>query len=95
MIKIYVECKPDKAFSAFIVEKIGLEASIIHEHGKNRVLKKLIENKGSIGLINEDPASYAPKELKEFREAVSNQHINVNIFKSKNGSKIIMLKAPT
>jgi len=88
---IYVECKPDKVVAKIIFEKIGLKTKIIHETGKSRVVKKLLNQENTIGVIDEDPTSIQPAGLEKFKLKHEDKRFNYKILQTKNNSKLIML----
>ena len=54
---IIVECNPDE----FLVRLLGF-SQIKHGGGKGKVLEKVKENPGAMGIIDEDPDSNQSKE---------------------------------
>lgn len=61
---IFVECNTDKIF----IRGFGIPKRLIkHEGNKNRVVKRIGQNKNAIGVIDEDPDSIQPKELGEYQ----------------------------
>jgi hypothetical protein len=57
---IIVECYADEYF----VRLLGFKG-IKHEGGKGKVLERVRENPGTIGMIDEDPNSHQPSERRE------------------------------
>jgi len=64
---LLVECKPDRTL-AISLSSISLK-KVEHAGNKAGVLKKLTENyENSIGIIDEDPSSTQPPDLRKFTE---------------------------
>ena len=63
---ILVECFTD----AYLIKLMGFpRKKIAHEGGKGNVVKKLkTRRENSIGIIDDDPGSPAPKDLSNYRE---------------------------
>ena len=94
MKNIYVECRPDKILAKFILEKAGIKHKIIHEHGKTRIIKKVLSQKDSIGLIDEDPHAIPPPRIENFKlmsEEQEIQRFNFKVLKSPRDSILILL----
>lgn len=61
---IFIECDADE----FLIKKLGFpRKKIRHESGKGEVLNRLKKCQEGIGIIDEDPASTQPDELKLYR----------------------------
>lgn len=62
---IAVECFLDY----FIVNDLGVdESQINHESGKGKVLKRLRKGQATIGMVDEDPESYQPRDMDNYKE---------------------------
>jgi hypothetical protein len=83
---IIVECHTDK----FLVELLGFKG-IKHEGGKGKVLERVRENAGAIGIIDEDPNSHQPSDRNEYIEGESRSTIKLLVRKSDKSKKIIEL----
>lgn len=60
---IALECFPDEV----LVRTLGIPATrIIHAMGKGNVINKVTAGKAVVGLIDEDPNSPQPNDLKQF-----------------------------
>jgi len=93
LLKVYVECYADEVLFEFIVrQKSRREIDIIHAGSKSRVIRKVTETLGSIGLIDEDSGSGLPKEMKEMIEEFDDPYTKVRIYGYKNCSKLIELR---
>lgn len=86
IVIIIVECNPDE----LLVRLLGF-TKIKHGGGKGKVLKKVRDNPGSIGIIDEDPDSNQPKERTEYflQESVAKVRLLVN--KHDESKKIIQI----
>jgi hypothetical protein len=85
---IYVECKADKSLVHVIVDIESCK--IEHCFGKNEVLKKLLKDKKSIGIIDEDPNAPSPPELKKFKYRKSKLSLKFYYEESNNNLLIII-----
>ena len=85
---IYVECKADKSSVHVIADIRPYE--IEHCFGKNEVLKKLLKDKKSIGIIDEDPNASSPPELKKFKYRKSKLSLKFCYERSNNNLLIII-----
>jgi hypothetical protein len=85
---IYVECKADKSLVHVIADIRPYE--IEHCPGKNEVLKKLLKDKKSIGIIDEDPNAPSPTELKKFKYRKSKLSLKFYYEESNNNLLIII-----
>ena len=57
---LYVECKADEA----LAKRLGLtRKEINHELNKDEVLKRLMEESNSLGMVDEDPDSVPPAQF--------------------------------
>ena len=85
---IYVECKADKSSVHVIADIRPYE--IEHCSGKNEVLKKLLKDKKSIGIIDEDPNASSPPELRRFKYMGSKLSLKFYYEESNNNLLIII-----
>ncbi len=84
---IVVECDPDE----FLVKSIGFPRKLIkHESGKGKVLG-IINKKQAIGIIDEDPDSSQPREMKKYIEKEAMGAIKLLIRKDDDGKRIIQI----
>jgi len=83
---IIVECNPDE----FLVKLLGF-TKIKHGGGKGKVLKKVRDNPGSIGIIDEDPDSNQPKERKEYIEQECVAEVKLLINKQDRNRMVIQI----
>ncbi len=83
---IIVECHTDK----FLVELLGFKG-IKHEGGKGKVLERVRENAGAIGIIDEDPNSNQPLDRNEYIEGECRSTIKLLVRKGDKSKKIIEL----
>lgn len=81
---IIVECNPDE----FLVRLLGF-SQIKHGGGKGKVLEKVKEKSGSIGIIDEDPDSNQSKERKEYVEIESVSSIKLLNKKNDKSKKVV------
>lgn len=69
-MKIYVECKPDEV----LLRKLGIRPqSIRHAGDKGRVCRNLQKDRGSMGIVDEDPGSPQPSCMERLR-LLQDQH---------------------
>ena len=60
---IIVECFVDE----FLIKELGFSPKKIrHEGGKGKVLEKVRKNRGAVGVVDEDPGSSQPGEMKKY-----------------------------
>lgn len=85
-IIIIVECNPDE----FLVRLLGF-SKIKHAGGKGKVLEKIKENSGSIGIIDEDPDSRQSKERNEYVEYESVAKVKLLVNKHDESLKVIQI----
>ena len=82
---ILVECDPDE----FFVKSMGFSRKKIkHESGKGNVLKKLKNDPMTIGMIDEDPHSSQPSEMKRYIEAEKKYTIKLLVRNDNTGKKV-------
>lgn len=66
---LVAECKPDVTLLASVLRR-----RVEHAAGKSRVIRKLMRNyENSIGMVDQDPDSIQPPDMKKFKEAESSQ----------------------
>ncbi len=85
-IIIIVECNPDE----FLVRLLGF-SKIKHGGGKGKVLEKVKENPGSIGIIDEDPDSRQSKERNEYIENESVAKVKLLVNRHDENIKVIQI----
>jgi len=81
---IIVECYTDE----FLVRLLGLKG-IKHEAGKGKVLERVRENAGTIGMIDEDPGKNQPSERFEYIESERRSTIKLLFKKGDKSKKVI------
>jgi hypothetical protein len=81
---IIVECYTDEYF----MKLLGLKW-IKHEGGKGKVLERVRENPGAIGIIDEDPDSNQPSERYEYIEYERRSTIKLLVKKGDKSKKAI------
>ena len=81
---IIVECYTDEYF----VKLLGFKR-IKHEGGKGKVLERVRENPGTIGMIDEDPNSNQPSERHEYIECERRSTIKLLVKKGDKSKKVI------
>ena len=81
---IIVECYTDEYF----VKLLGLKGKK-HEGGKGKVLERVRENPGAIGIIDEDPDSNQPSERYEYIEYDRRSTIKLLVKKGDKSKKVI------
>lgn len=85
---ILVECDPDE----FFVKSMGFSRKKIkHESGKGNVLRKLNKDPMTIGMIDEDPHSSQPSEMKRYIEAEKKDTIKLLVRNDNTGKKVIQI----
>ena len=84
---IFVECKPDFV----LVNLFEQKRNILHAGNKTEVVKSLLKNQGSIGVVDADPNSSSPSLLKKFHLVKEHKTLGITILKAKNNSKLIVL----
>jgi len=85
---ILVECDPDE----FLVKSMGFSRKKIkHESGKGNVLKKLKKDPNTIGMIDEDPHSSKPSEMKRYIEAEKKDTVKLLVRNDNTGKKVIQI----
>ena len=72
---VIVECNPDE----YLVRQVLGEVSetIKHGGGKGNVLRKLRDEQRAVGVIDEDPGSSQPRDMKNYDERDSLETIKV------------------
>jgi len=63
---------------------------LIHAGNKNRVLKELSKRQ-AIGLVDEDPMAPRGSVTKEFHEQITDDILQVKIYRNSRGSRLIVL----
>ncbi len=59
-----MECEPDEV----LVRSLGVpKKKIRHVHSKGNVCRRLLKNKNSVGVVDEDPESVQPSYIQKFR----------------------------
>jgi len=85
---IVVECDPDE----FFIKSIGFSRKLIkHESGKGKVLGIVGKKPHAIGIIDEDPNSSQPGEMKKYIEKEAMDTIKLLIRKDDNGKRVIQI----
>ena len=82
---IYVECETENILASILSPR----EKIIHVAGKTRVLKRLEKQENAKGLIDEDPLSPQPPQLKKYQ--VVDEQLEVKIFSREGNRKLIVL----
>jgi hypothetical protein len=81
---IIVECYTDE----YLVRLLGFK-EIKHEGGKGKVLERVRENSGTIGMIDEDPDSNQPSERQEYIEFERKSTIKLLVKRGDESKKVI------
>ena len=90
---IYVECKADKSLVNVIADIRPYE--IEHCPGKNEVLKKLLKDKRSIGIIDEDPNAPLPPELKKLKfECRESSRLSLKFCYERSNNNLLIIICP-
>jgi hypothetical protein len=89
---IYVECKADKSLVHVIADVRPYE--IEHCPGKNEVLKKLLKDKKSIGIIDEDPNAPSPNELKELKFECRESRLSLKFCYERSNNNLLIIICP-
>lgn len=90
---LFVECKPDFVLATSLT-LIPLK-KVEHAGNKSRVLKKLTENyENSIGIIDEDPLSIQPPDIKKFKEIEYSEKSKVKILLYKRLKNRVIVLCP-
>lgn len=87
---IIVECYLDE----YLIRSLGFsKKQIKHQSGKGKVIKSLRRLQGKIGIIDEDPDSSQPNDLKNY--AIILQTENLKLLKRKtNKNQFLILISP-
>jgi len=89
---IYVECKADKSLVHVIADIRPYE--IEHCPGKNEVLKKLLKDKSSIGIIDEDPNAPSPNKLKELKFECRESRLSLKFCYERSNNNLLIIICP-
>jgi len=85
-MKIALECKPDER----LVMGIGIpRKSIVHQNDKGDVCNFLTKHKGNIGLIDEDPDSPQPGNIRSAK-TISHLH-GIKELQDEGNNRIVVL----
>ena len=86
---IIVECNPDE----FVIRSIiaDSDTQIKHGGGKGNVLKKVREEQGTIGVIDEDPHSAQPREMDRYIKEDAKETVRLLKRQDDNAKKLIQL----
>lgn len=85
---IVVECDPDE----YLMKSMGFSRKKIkHESGKGDVLRIVRKNQKVIGIIDEDPDSTQPLEIKKFKEQETMQTVKLLVRKDDPEKKLIQI----
>ena len=90
---IYVECKADKSLVQVIadIESCKIE----HCFGKSQVLEKLLKDKRSIGIIDEDPDAPSPTELKKLKfECRESSRLSLKFCYERSNNNLLIIICP-
>jgi len=64
---VLVECSPDRLLAGEALRKLNIRMPVRHCGGKGRVVNALTSRyRGSVGIIDEDPGSAQPRQLRLF-----------------------------
>jgi hypothetical protein len=85
---IIVECYNDESLIKSIIH-----SKIKHEGGKQRVLERVKKNNKAevIGIIDEDPDSFQPSELKEYSPKDSRSAIKLLVCKNDERRRLVQI----
>lgn len=85
---IFLECNTDE----FLVKSLGFtRKQISHERCKGEVIKKVGKFLPAIGIIDEDPQSIQPRDMKKYKISQTLTNIKLYIAKNDKQKKIIQI----
>ena len=85
---IIVECDLDE----FLIKSMGFpKRQVKHEGGKGKVLDKVRKNQNVIGIIDEDPNSNQPSEMKKYIEKKTSSTIKLLVRRNDDRKRIIQI----
>ncbi|MFX1284722.1 MAG: hypothetical protein ACFFB5_13770 [Promethearchaeota archaeon] len=85
---IVVECDLDFYF----VQSLEIPAtSIRHESGKGRVINSLRKGFGTLGMVDEDPTSTQPKDLRNYVQIDNNEDLRLMRRQDSENIKLIII----
>lgn len=82
------ECLPDT-----LLMRILTKRKIMHVGGKARLIKKMLrtEKEKCIGIIDEDPRSIQPPQLRNFSQIRVLEEVRLKLYADTKGNKLIIL----
>jgi len=87
---IFIECEPDKV----LVRTLGVpRGRIRHAHSKGNVCRRLLKNKNSVGVVDEDPESIQPSYLQQL-ELISEEH-DIKLLYDRQRENYVIVLCPT
>jgi hypothetical protein len=88
---IFIEGKPDRELVTFVVRDAAVE--IERCSGRSGVCKRLIQERGCIGVIDEDPMSSPPGYLKELVCKEDWPELGIRLLRDEErGNEVILLR---
>lgn len=88
-----VECDPDVALVASLTSVP--QRRIMHHQGKNELLRKLLKQKNSVGLIDKDPSSIQPTlYLQRFQVVSYTEGDGIEILRHNQGHNRLIVLYP-
>ena len=88
---IVVECYLDE----YLIRSLGFPKKLIkHQSGKGKVIRSLLRLQGKIGIIDEDPDSIQPPELKNYDVILETENLRLLERKSSKNQYLIVI-SPT
>lgn len=86
-MNLYLECYPDET----LAQSVGVgPRDIIHCHGKGGVAKHLAKRLAVIGLVDEDPGSAEPANLRGFAERSCQYDIRFKV-DAQRGNRLLVI----
>lgn len=86
-MRVFVECNPDETL---VVALNVLRRDVVHSGDKGRVARKLRENTGTVGLVDEDPGRADPPTLTRFVEVSTSHDVRLKIDRTQNNRLIVI-----
>ena len=85
-----MECEPDEV----LVRSLGVpKKKIRHVHSKGNVCRRLLKNKNSVGVVDEDPESVQPRYIQKL-ELIS-QEYGIRLLRDRGAGNHIIVLSPT
>ena len=85
---IFVECYPDE----LLLRTLGISRqSLRHERCKGNVVKRVRDLAQAVGLIDEDPDSTQPKELRNYQVTKETEGLRLLVHRDADRRKLVMV----